>query len=102
MIRARLKSLLSRRLLVFHFPFREGGSALTFEILSPGLLPAPVNFPMTHNVLAFKHVVAGMLSRCQTRMIYQNSNPRPNFQTGENVLIHRDDDAVLLRDLADS
>jgi hypothetical protein len=29
-------------------------------------LPASVNPPVVHNVLAFKHVVVGMLSCCQT------------------------------------
>src|SRR6185503_7363498 len=34
--------------------------------LFPGLLPAGVNLPVVYNVLAFKHVVVGMLGRCQT------------------------------------
>jgi hypothetical protein len=67
----------------------------------PILLPASVNLPVVHNVLALKHVVVGMLGRCQTRMICQNPNARPNSQTFESVLILRNDDAVLLRHLAD-
>jgi hypothetical protein len=37
----------------------------------------PVDFPVVHNVLAFKSFVMGMLRRCQARMIYQN--PRGDF-----------------------
>jgi hypothetical protein len=64
-------------------------------------LPAGVNLPAVHNLLVFKHVVMGMLSRCQTRMICQNPDARPNFQTIESVLILHRNETVLLRHLAD-
>ena len=74
----------------------------TFEVvIFSRVLPAGVNLPPVNNVLAFEHVVVGMLGRGQTRMIRQDSNARPNFQAVESILIIRNYEAMLLRHLAD-
>jgi hypothetical protein len=46
-----------------------------------------MNLPVVHNVLAFKHVVVGVLSRGQARIFAKNSNARPHSQPVESVLI---------------
>jgi hypothetical protein len=97
-----VRDLEERRLKVWRDGFLLAPD-VSYACYRGNLLPAGVNLPVVHNVLAFKHVVVGMLSRCQTRMICQNPNARPNSQTVESVLIlHCNHDAVLLRHLADS
>ena len=92
MIRPTLKALIIRPLrgrVVFGCPYPWAlPTATQFHAFGVRKrLPARMNLPLVHNVLAFKHVVVGMLSGGQTRMICQNSHARPNPQTVEGVIV---------------